>query len=117
MASPASASPILSADPVWVEAAHPKQLNEQVGLAIAVHITLQMPIGKPQFSRCVAEATGADVIPAWIGEGIRAVQHGGDPQPIALPAVEIGDRVLPAAGDIIGLIREEVCSLSTAEPV
>ena len=92
-------------------------MNQQVGLAIAIHITLQMSIGKPKFSRCPAEGAGADVLPAWIGEGILAVQHRGDPQPIAPLAVEIGDRVPLAAGGIVDLIGKEVCSLSTAEPI
>ncbi len=76
-------------------------MNEQVGLAIAIHITLQMPIGKTQFRRSPAEGFGVDVLPAWIGEGIRAVQYGGDPQPIAPMALEIGDRVPAAAGGVM----------------
>ena len=74
-------------------------------------------MGKAQLSWCIAEGLGADVIPAWIGEGILTVQHSGDPQPIAPPAEEIGGGVLPAAGGNLGLVREEVGPLATAEPV
>ena len=34
---------------------------------------------------------------------------------MALPAVEIGDRVSPAAGGIVGLMRDEVCSFFPVE--
>ena len=107
----------LSADPFGVEGTHPQQVNAQVGLPIAVHIAQQMSTSKPQFSRCPGEGPGADVIPAWIGEGSRTVQHSVDPQPITIQSVEVSDRVSPQARDIAGLIRKEVFSRSTNEPI